>query len=443
MGGQGKSATAAPHAVDEIEEYRFGPFRFCPKRSMFWRHSTKIRLGSRASALLEALVRRPHEIVSAPELFAAGWGNLFVSEKNLSVQIAALRRLLGEDATILTHPGRGYRFDADVAMTPESVGRLAQEKWRKLPPSLSRFHGREAEVAAIMGRIRKNPISWITGAGGIGKSRLAAEAAGRFAANSVGICFFDLTTAGPDLAAEVCGAFGLDGEDRNIERVADIISCRAGLLILDGAEARLAAVVEFAEQLAEAAPCLHILITSRDRTSVGKANHVQLTGLDVRGPAAVALFLDRAAAAGAPPIGTDQLAVVTEICEQLGGNPLSIELAAARLPVVGLKGVLDRLSDPLSLLVNGRRSVSERHRTIRATLDWTTQLLSEPERSALGRLGRLGRSVVTPEDAAAASVGSPELEGLVRKSAIEKLPGGRYSIGLATRHFAAEQAHDG
>lgn len=263
-----------------------------------------------------------------------------------------------------------------------------------LPTPLTSFVGREVEVAELTRSLAEHRLVTVVGPGGIGKTRLAVRVAhdvqDRFAD---GAFFVDLVTVSEAaaVAPALAAALGLaESQGRTVEEVlVGWLSGRRVLLVLDNCEQVLDAVGILLEQLLSACPQVRVLATSRARLLLPFEFAYPVPGLSVttsedRPPDAVELFLSRATAGGFV-VRTEDLARVAAVCRGLDGMALAIELAAARLPALGLDGLESGLADRLHLLAGGSR-VDTRHRSLRSALDWSYALLGEGERALLRRV---------------------------------------------------------
>ncbi|MEV5444314.1 LuxR C-terminal-related transcriptional regulator [Streptomyces sp. NPDC052644] len=266
------------------------------------------------------------------------------------------------------------------------------EPARALPEPLTAFVGRARERAELAGAVRARRQVTAVGPGGVGKTRLAlavaAEVAGDFAD---GVWFVDLVpVAGPDrVGAAVAAAVGVGEQPgRGVdESVVAALADRRALLVLDNCEHVRDGVALFLERLLTACPGLRVLATSRARLMVPFEWVVQVPPLSRVGGAesdAVALFLERAAAVGPAPEPAAREEVAA-LCERLDGMALAIELAAARWPTLGPDGLAAGLGDQLRLLAGGPRA-DGRHRSVRAVLDWSHDLLEPEDRALLRRV---------------------------------------------------------
>ena len=361
------------------------------------------KLGARAFDVLLALVDRRDRPVGKNELLDLVWPDVVVEENNLQVHISALRKLLGQEA-IVTIPGRGYRFalagDGDGAPPPAAAARSAAPR-TNLPEALAPLYGRDAERAAVVEQVRRLPLVSIVGPGGIGKSRLAQAVAHDLLPafpDGVWLVEFAPLEDGAQLVPAVATVLhvrstaGLD-----LEQLVDALRGRRMLLLLDNCEHVLDAAAELVAAVRRGAPDVQVLTTSQEPLRLADERLVRLGTLAV--PAnlpleqaqhvgALALFVARAQAADPRfRLAADNLAAALEICARLDGIALAIELAAARVPLLGLEGVRARLDDRFRVLTAGARFALPRHQTLRAALDWSHALLSADEQAVFRRLG--------------------------------------------------------
>jgi predicted ATPase/DNA-binding CsgD family transcriptional regulator len=312
---------------------------------------------------------------------------LFISVRTVESHVAALRRKLGV---------AGHRELVQLAASWRAAeAERAPRPPARLPAPLTSFIGRNAERATLAAALGESRLLSLVGPGGIGKTRLALAVAGDVADRFPGgIWYADLVLIAEAamLPAVVMTAIGLsESSGRPAEDVlAAGVRDRRALLVLDNCEHLVNEVAALTERLLLAGPELVVLITSRIRLVVPHEMVYLVPGLSVPpdesdGGDAVALFAVRAAAAGAVlGAGGDQRRVAG-ICRTLGGVPLAIELAAARLPSLGLDGLKAGLADQLSLLAGGSRQPA-RHRSLSDTLEWSYQLLDAREQAVLCRV---------------------------------------------------------
>ncbi|WP_212013756.1 ATP-binding protein [Catenulispora pinistramenti] len=261
-----------------------------------------------------------------------------------------------------------------------------------LPQPLTPFVGRTRECAELADLIRAHRQVVAVGPGGVGKTRLALAVAERVAEEFTdGVWFVDLVqVTEPGLVgATVAGALGVGEQPGRAlpESVAATLDDRRALLVLDNCEQVRDGVAPFLERLLGACPRLTVLATSRARLMVPFERVYQVPPFSLAGGGesdAVALFASRAAAVGWVP-DPAQRERVAEVCGRLDGMALAIELAAARLPTLGLDGITAALADPLRMLAGGSRA-DDRHRSVRAALDWSHALLEPSDQMLLRRV---------------------------------------------------------
>lgn len=281
-------------------------------------------------------------------------------------------------------------------------GRLAG-----LPPALTTFVGRSAEREHLVETLRDARLVTLVGPGGMGKTRLVgqiAEAAGPFFPS--GGAFVELAAARDGYVAQaVAAALGVTErpqqalEDAVVERLGESRS----LLVLDNCEHVIDAVARFAERVLAGCPGTHILSTSRERLGISGERAVPLGPLPLESDAE-RLFIDRATAAD-PGFAADP-AVIAKLCARLDGMPLAIELAAARSASLGETGLLAALDDHLRLVAGGRGR-NERHRSLRAVIGWSHDLLDDEEQALFRRLAVFAGAFNLDAAAAVSSVGNP------------------------------------
>ncbi|MCA1371159.1 winged helix-turn-helix domain-containing protein [Bradyrhizobium sp. BRP14] len=393
-----------------MPSYFFGPFVLIPERQSLMRDQTTIRVGSRALEILTALVERPGELVGKAELVSRAWPNTFVEESNLKVNVAALRRALGDTADgtryIATVSGRGYRFVSPVRVSEQDnisvTAKSECARTHNLPVPTTRLVGRSDAVDTIRCTLEVSRLLTVVGPGGVGKTRLALALADQLtAAYDHGVWFVDLATVNDAILVptSIATAMGLRVHSANIEAaIAAFAADREFMLILDNCEHVLEAAASCAETLLAAAARVRILATSREPMRVIGEQVYRLSPLETPPEAsvlsaaqalafpAVELFVERAAGSrGEFKLSDGNAPVVAEICRRLDGLALAIELAAPRLDAFSTRELLDLLSDQ-SHVLSGRRRGHRRHHTLAATLDWSYGLLADPERALLRRL---------------------------------------------------------
>jgi predicted ATPase/DNA-binding winged helix-turn-helix (wHTH) protein len=426
-----RNANGKMHVVDRAsdpteDEISFGPFRLLPGRRLLLECDNPVHIGSRALDLLIALVERHGEPVSKSELIAKVWRHTFVDEGNIKVQIAALRRALadGQAGTryISAVAGHGYCFVAPISRIAATAEHLGQ-RLTNVPQPLTQLIGRDDLLRTLSAHFARHRLVTLIGPGGIGKTSAAvATAAGLVGNYAHGVWHVDLTSISDPLflPAAVGSTIRRDvfGKDSSAD-LFSFLSNKRLLLVLDNCEHIIDATATLALQVLRAAPHVQILATSREALSVEGEQllHVQplefplassaLRAADALGFTAIQLFVERAANnLGDFRLRDPDTPVVIEICRKLDGIPLAIELAAASLDALGLRGVLARLDDPLQLPAARRRTAASRHRSLRALLDWSYHLLTEEEKRVLRRLSAFPGSFTMKAATAAASEAS-------------------------------------
>ncbi|MES2957577.1 MAG: winged helix-turn-helix domain-containing protein [Pseudomonadota bacterium] len=444
--------------------YRFGRFELRADERHLLLDGAPLKLGGRAFDLLLALAEHGGDLVPRQVLFDRVWPGRVVEDQNLKVQVTALRKLLGPHA-IGTVPGRGYRLAA--ALTDGGTGVAAPRRHAApdaAPPAdPAILIGRAKDLTALGPLVDGQRLVTVTGPGGIGKTRLAlAVAAAQRQRDGDGVWIAELASLADagGLCTSVAQAVGVAPTVArgSPEGLARSLSGLSGLLVLDNCEHLLDSVSRLAEALLRQVPQLRLLVTSQEPLRLGAENVYRLGPLAVPERSdephagdygAVALFAARARAASAGfALGDDNRAAVIEICERLDGLALAIELAAARVPLLGVEGVRERLGERLRLLVGGARTAPDRQRTLRGALEWSCALLSDAERVLLRRLGIFAGSFAL--DTAQAVVADAAMDrwdvldhlgALVDKSLVQADAGDapRYRLLESTRAFAVEQ----
>ncbi|MCG7207039.1 BTAD domain-containing putative transcriptional regulator [Streptomyces arenae] len=311
----------------------------------------------------------------------------------------------------------------------------------RLPVQLTRFVGREPELGRIAAVLAGSRLVTLTGPGGAGKTRLAIEAAQHRPA----ACFVELAplTDGARIPYAVLAALGVREGLRSpaadiTDRLLAALEDRELLLVLDNCEHLVAEAARVVSLLLAACPGVRVLATSRE--SLGITGEILVPVPPLPPEPAVRLFLDRARAVRP---GFEGHARVAGICAALDGLPLAIELAAARLRTLTPDELADRLDDRFRLLSRGDRSKAPRHRTLRAVVEWSWDLLDEEERELARQLTVFSGGATLAAVEAVCGLAYPEdvLASLVEKSFLE-VSEGRYRMLETIRAFAAEEPRD-
>jgi predicted ATPase/DNA-binding winged helix-turn-helix (wHTH) protein len=455
---------------------RFGPagrFELQPAERRLLVDGRPAALGARALDVLITLAGQPDHLVTKNELLDRVWPGLVVEEANLQVQISNLRKLLGGDV-IATVPGRGYRFMAPVDRTAERPGPApgAGEPPAgplvptNLPAEAPTLYGRDDDVALVRGLVESHRLVTVVGAGGIGKTRVALAAAHSLSSRHAdGTWLVELApVADPGLLpGSIAHALGLQlrGQRPPLDELIAALQPQRLLLMLDNCEHLVEATSLLAQAIVTRTPHVRLLVTSQEALRLPAEQQYRLGPLaipptserlepsDALAFGAVRLFVERVVALD-PRFRLDarHVAVVADICRQLDGLALAIELAAARVPSLGVEGVRQRLGERLRVLTAGSRIALRRHQTLRAALDWSHGLLASEERAVFRRVGVFSGGFTVE---AAQRVASDEaldewavldhLSGLVDKSLVvadgDDRP--RYRLLESARAYALEK----
>ncbi|MEP7083772.1 MAG: winged helix-turn-helix domain-containing protein [Betaproteobacteria bacterium] len=455
--------------------YRFAHCELRPGTRELTVDGAPAALGTRAFDLLLALVERRERLVAKSELFDLVWPGLVVEENNLQVQISTLRKVLGP-AAILTVPGRGYRFllagngeDPGTAHPTTNVASAVTPPENVTAPRLTNLPvaetllGRDEDTAALTQLMAGNRLVTVLGAGGIGKTRLAQAVARRLVgAYAQGVWWVDLAAlSSPEqVVPAIAATAGVRlGEGDALIPLEQALAPRNTLLVLDNCEHLVGKVAELVQAILANAADVRVLATSQESLNAPGEHVYRLDTLRVppagtrleaaRGFSALQLLEKRAQAVHQNFWLTEStIANAIELCRQLDGIALAIEMAAARLPVLGSETLLARLDDRLRLLRSSTRGAPARHQTLRATLDWSHSLLTADEQAVLRRLsvfagsfplGLVQRVTTTPDLDEWSALDA--LTGLADKSLIrtDQHEPPRYRLLETTRLYALER----
>ncbi|NWB26670.1 ATP-binding protein [Pseudomonas gingeri] len=460
----------------------FGPFTLLARQHLLLKDGEPVTLGSRALALLIAMVERAGELLEKTELIAFAWPKMVVEECNLRAQIVALRRALGDDGNfgyISTVPGRGYRFVAPITQygtqyagvdnSPAVVAAKSEVKSEVksgLPGLMTPIIGRDEVIRELRGQVLSRRFVTLAGPGGIGKTTVALAVANALAGEfPQGSCFIDLApvTAPHLIPGMLASALHLNAMAEDpLQGVVSALNSSRLLLVFDNCEHVLETVAGLIELLLRQAPHCCVLTTSREPLRAAGECVQVLDSLPLPAPdsalnaaqaqayPAIQLFVERVQAHDPGFILNDtDVAAVCAICRKLDSSPLAIEIAAARVRAFGIPDLVNLLDGSFRLLMTGRRTALPRHRSLSAALDWTYSILSTAEQGMLRQLAvftgpfTLGavRAVIGQQGVEAYNA-LPLLESLMDKSLLsarEDEAGKRYRLLETTRVYALEK----
>lgn len=436
-----------------------------------------VPIGGRAFEIIEVLVRASGEVVTKDDLMRRVWPGAIVEENTIWVHISAVRKALGPDrGKLKTVSGRGYRLLGpwNIARATTSIGDTeasqgaqpsASTASNNLPAAGTNLIGRGAAEQEVQDLLTAYRLITLTGPGGIGKTRLALEAARHMLAQGQSdVWLAELASlSDPDLVpSSVASSLGLRVVDLSAEAVARAIGRRKILLLLDNCEHVIDAAATFAETMIRLCPDATILATSREVLRIDGEYVYRVPPLDVPDeqdtPAnilkssAVQLLVARTKAMHSAFMPDEpNLRAIAGICQRLDGIPLAIEFAAARAAMLGVSQVAADLDNRFSLLTAGRRTTLARHQTLRAALDWSYDLLTAAEQCLLSHVSIFPAGFTA--DAATAVMRNAghqtavvdDIGNLVAKSLVTldgSAPGGRWRLLETIRAYAFEKLRE-
>jgi predicted ATPase/DNA-binding winged helix-turn-helix (wHTH) protein len=435
---------------------QFGPFELDLAGRRLRRAGQPVALPPRYFDVLAHLAAHGGRLVSKDELLDAVWGHRHVSDSVLKVAVNALRQALGEDPKAPRHlqtvPRRGYRFEGVTAADVPAPGPHAAVPVAagNLPAGQPALVGREADALRLRAALQAWRLVTLHGPAGVGKTRLAlAEAGHAPPRDGVWLLRLDHLADGGPLLATLAHMLGLPaGADASPAALARALAASQLRLVLDNAEHLVGAVAELAATLLAQAPGVSLLVTSQVPLRLAEEQLLPLPPLALDG--ATQLLRDAVRRQpGSPADDQAALADAQAIAQALDGLPLALELAAARVPLLGWAGVRQRLGERLGLLTRGDRGAPERHRTLRAALAWSCSLLQPAEQALLQRLSVFAGSFSVE---AAIAVGGADadlldhLDALREHALIVPAPATaaapRWRLYDSVRSFAAEGLRD-
>jgi predicted ATPase/DNA-binding winged helix-turn-helix (wHTH) protein len=453
------------------DDFAFGVTFVSPRRREVLHRGNRVDIGDRAFDLLLFLVESRGSVVSKDEIIARVWHRRVVEGNTVEAQVSALRRALGDDrAAIHTVTGRGYQFTAELLPRPARPNEqpTAQEDGPaflgvRLTRAISPVIGQEVTVREICDGLQSHRLVTLVGTGGVGKTRLALEAACQSAplfADGAFLAELAATTSTDHIPTTVAVALGFPPGDGtpSLDRLAPSLASRHLLLVLDNCEHLIDGAARIAERLLRIAPRVTVLATSREPLRIAGELLYRVPSLEVPPDddcsgalnySAVRLFEERVSSHAVSLDSRASLRLKSLICRQLDGIPLALELAAACVPTFGLQGVADRLGNRFQILTHGARTALPRQQTLRATLDWSYGLLSDEQRSVLNRLSLFAGTftLASAQEMASCAALAPDavvaaLMQLVDKSLVSVASGSgnvRYRLLESTRAYAREE----
>src|SRR5260221_4749546 len=450
------------------ERYRFGPFELQPDKRRLLKDGATTSLRPRAFDLLVALVDRAGHLVPKDELLDQVWPRMVVEEAALHVQVSALRKVLGADA-ITTVSGRGYQFTLLVTKGDGQADRASKPK-HNLPYLLTSFVGREQEIAQLSELVTAHRLVTLTGAGGAGKTRLAIEVASRLVdAFADGVWLVELAALSDPRLVPQAVARALEVKEQParplVETLTDHLTSKKLLLVLDNVEHLLEGCAHLVDEIVRGSPDIAVFVTSRERLGMTGELTYRVPSLTVPGTnetltpetvsryEGVRLFVERAKLVHPDfDLTAENASSVASICARLDGMPLAIELAAPRLRSMSVVELSQRLDQRFALLTDGSRAALPRHRTLRSLLDWSYDLLTEPEQAMLRRVAVFagGWTLAAAEQVCAgngidASDVIEQLTSLADKSVVvtvDQAGATRYRMLETIRQYALDRLRD-
>jgi predicted ATPase/DNA-binding winged helix-turn-helix (wHTH) protein len=445
--------------------YRFGPFRLDAVQHLLYRGEELLALTPKVVQTLEVLLANAGSVIRREDLMAQVWPDVVVLDSNLTQNIWILRKILERDGVpaIQTHARRGYRFllpvEEDVA--PEAHPGPGAVPIPSLPHPSSPLIGRDRELAFLRTALCAEHARCVTltGPGGVGKTRLALEAAALWSWEiDPGVRWFDLSscTSVSSLLDALAKGLGVEedpGQPLEPLLIRALVPRRL-LLVLDNLE-QIPGAADPLSHLLESVPHLKLLATSRIHLQLRSEQvlHVEPLPLPsdptqqelstLEASEAVQLFLARARAR-CPDFPWDEriARTVGQICVRLDGLPLALELAAARARTYAPSDLLQALDRSLAFLDRGPRDAPVRHRSLKAALDWSVDLLTPEQRGLLSQLALCEGSFSA--DLAQALAGRPiasDLEALCDHHLLQPRHGSRTRFAMlrTVREFALER----
>ena len=480
----------------------FGPYRLEIGEARLSHEGRLVALRPKAFAVLSMLASQPGALITKDELLDAVWGQRFITEGVIKSIVTDLRQALGDNPKaprwIETVPRRGYRFIGLVRQEAPSMGAIQSQappavpdgesggpvEQGNLPQPLGELLGREQALNELSALVQ-HPLLTIVGPSGVGKTRVAlALAASRRHHRRHGVWWVELASLAPEstsvgvLCAMVAQALRMDAASgSDPATLARSIHDLDALIVLDNAEHLIEVVASLISQLLDASASVRFVITSQEPLRIDGERIYRLSPLVIpeaqddgdltrlMASSAIQLFVSRAAERlHGFALAPDQQQGVATICRALDGVPLALELAAARVSTLGVRGIADlllgdgvdsvmsdadRASARFALLTGGSRSGALRHRTLHNAIAWSYGLLDESQQRIFRRLGvfRGSFTLAAAQELCVETLLSrwmvvDAIEALVEKSILVRLEASgtpRFRLLESPRAFALER----
>lgn len=393
------------HPEVKVTIYRFGEFELNPGQRQLSKGEAVIRIGARAFDVLTCLVEKAGTIVTKEEIIKTVWPSTYVDEASLRVHMVALRKAIYDgEATLCIEsvPGLGYKFAKPVSTVADASSTSSAPSTRYgLPASVVRLIGRQEFITQSAELMRTMRLMTITGPGGIGKTSATIEIARSLAAENDNVVFLDLAALsdGELIGSHLASSLGLSVFSSDpIPGIVEALGSSRTILVFDNCEHLIDSCAGVIDRLLQLTPSTSVIATSREPLRIASEKVRLVPSLDVPKKddlpsvcedfSALELFNERLVfATGQSGLKeTKDISIAAEIVRRLDGIPLAIELAASRVAGLGLQNTATSLSDPINTLWRGRRTAPPRQQTLKATIEWSYNLLTAEEKLLLNHL---------------------------------------------------------